>query len=91
MIDGKVLCKKISSIYPEIGTSGIDIDIVFNKKKDVWVVDLRKDDKHLQTHLEIDDAEKFLVGKKCLPLSLQVAQIVSKTSINMKMDKAGIR
>ena len=75
MIDEKLLRQKITSIYPEIGVCGIDIDVAFNKKKDVWIVNLRKDDKHLQNHLEIRDAEKFLVGGKSVSLGFQVAQL----------------
>jgi hypothetical protein len=80
MIDNKVLCKKITSSYPEIGEYSIDIDVVFNQKKDAWLVDLKKDDEHLQTLLETEDAEKYLVGRKCLSLSSQVAQIVKTSS-----------
>ena len=83
MIDDKILCQKITSIYPEIAECRIDIAVVFNKKKDAWLVDLKKDDAHLQTILEIHDAEKYLVGGKCLSLSTQVAQIVKIFSMNM--------
>lgn len=83
MIDDKILCQKITTIYPEIAECSIDIAVAFNKKKDAWHVDLKKDDAHLQTLLEIHDAEKYLVGGKCLSLSTQVAQIVETSSMKM--------
>jgi len=86
MIDDKVLCQKIISSYPEIAEYSIYIDVVFNPKKNSWIVDLKKDNEHLQTLLEIADAEKYLVGKKCLSLSIQVAQIV-KASSKSKIEK----
>lgn len=33
MLDKKMLCEKITSIYPEIGVCGIDFDVDFNKEK----------------------------------------------------------
>ncbi len=76
MIDKKVLCEKITSIYPEIGHCGINIDVDFNKEKEAWVVDLKKDKHHLQTHLEINEADQCMVGKKCVSLGIQIAQLI---------------
>lgn len=75
MIDETLLREKITCIYPEIVVCGIDIDVVFNKKKDVWVVDLKKDEKVLRTHLEIRDAEKCMEGGKSGSLGSRVAQL----------------
>ena len=79
MIDGNLLREKITSIYPEIGVCGIDIDVAFNKKKEVWVVDLKKDDKLLRTHLEIRDAEKCMEGGKSCSLRSRIAQLARNT------------
>ena len=79
MIEGNLLREKITSIYPEIGANGIEIDVAFNKKKDVWVVDLKKDEKVLRTHLEISDAEKCMEGGKRCSLSSRVTQLARMT------------
>ena len=71
-----MLCEKITSIYPEIGVCGIDIDVDFNKEKGAWVVDLMYDKHHLQTHLEIDEAEQCMDGKKCVSLGIQIDQLI---------------
>lgn len=76
MIDKKELCEKITSIYPEVGACGIDIDVDFNKEKGAWVVDLKKEKHHLQTHLEIDEADQCMLGKKCVSLGVQIAQLI---------------
>lgn len=76
MIDKKALCEKITSIYPEIGVCGINVDVDFNKEKGAWVVDLKKDKHHLQTHLEIDEADQCMDGKKCVSLGVQIAQLI---------------
>jgi len=76
MIDKKELCSKITSIYPEIGVCGIDVDVDFNNEKGAWVVDLKKGGHHLQTHLEIDEADQCLLGKKCVSLGFQIGQLI---------------
>ena len=75
MLDKRALCEKITSMYPEIGICGIDVDVEFNREKGAWVVDLKKGSHHLQTHLEIDEADQCLLGKKCASLGFQIAQL----------------
>ena len=75
MIDKKQLCEKISKIYPDIGACGIDVDVEYSEGKHAWVVDLKKGTHHLQTHLEVDEAEKCIQGKQCVSLGLQIAQL----------------
>jgi len=76
MLNGKELCNKITAIYPDIGACGIDVKVNFDDTKEAWMVDLRKDTHHLQTRLEIDEAENCLAGKQCVSLGIQVAQLV---------------
>ena len=76
MIDKKELCEKITAIYPDIGVCGIDIDVIYDESKQAWMVDLKKEAHHLQTRLEIDEAEMCLAGKQCVSLGIQVAQLV---------------
>ena len=75
MHDKKELCEKIRSIYPEIGECGINIDAEWNEEKNAWVVDLKKDDHELTTHLEPEDADGCMEGKQCVSLGLQIAQL----------------
>jgi hypothetical protein len=75
MYDKKELCQKIISIYPEIGECGIDVDVEFDKNKNVWVVDLKKGDHELKHHLEIPDADDCIEGNQCVSLGLEIAQL----------------
>ena len=75
MHDKKELCDKISEIYPEIGECGINVDVDWNEGKKAWVVDLKKDDHELTTHLEPEDADGCMEGKQCVSLGLQIAQL----------------
>ena len=79
MIDGNLLRAKITSIYPKIGACDIDIEVSFSKKKNVWIVDLKRDEKLLRTHLEIRDAEKCMEGGKSGSLGNRVAQLARGT------------
>ncbi len=75
MHDKKELCDKIISLYPEIGECGIDIDVDFDSDKNVWTVDLKKDNHELKHYLEIPDADDCLEGKQCVSLGLEIAQL----------------
>lgn len=71
----KELCRKITEMYPDIGECGIDIDAWFDKEKNVWIIDLKKDEQELQHHLEIPDAKDCMAGKQCVSLGLEIAQL----------------
>ena len=75
MLDKETICKKITEIYPDIGTCGIDVDVRFNEEKGAWIVHLKKDEHELETHLEPEDARKCMEGKECVHLGLQVEQL----------------
>ena len=75
MHDRKTLCEKIRSIYQEIGECGIDVDVNWNEDKKTWIVDLKKDNHELTTHLEPEDADACMEGKKCVSLGIQISQL----------------
>ena len=77
MHDKNELCKKIKSIYPDIGECGIDIKVDYDETKKVWIVDLKKDNLKLKTHLEPEDADLCMIEKHCIGLGIQIAQLRS--------------
>ena len=75
MQDKKELCEKIRSIYPDIGECGIDVDVEYDEAKKAWIVDLKKDEQELKTHLELQEVDDCMEGKQCVSLGLQIAQL----------------
>ena len=75
MIDKKALCEKIREMYPDIGECGIDIKAEYDEEQKTWVVRLKKDNHKLKTYLEDGDAEKCMLGEKCVGLSIEIAQL----------------
>ena len=75
MHDKEELCRKITELYPDIGECGINIEAEFDKNKNVWIIDLKKDKHELQHHLEIPDANDCMKGKQCVSLGLEIAQL----------------
>jgi hypothetical protein len=69
------LCQKITSLYPDIGECGIDIDVSYNNREKTWVVHLEKDSHSLNHFLDIMDADKCMEGKQCVSLGLEIAQL----------------
>ena len=77
MHDKKELCKKIRSIYPDIGKCGIDVIVDYDDTKCAWVVNLKKDNHELKAYLESEDADLCIDGKQCIGLGIQIAQLRS--------------
>ena len=75
MYNKKELCEKIKGIYPDIGECGIDVDVEYDEGKKAWIVDLKKDNHELKTHLEPAEADQCMEGQQCVSLGLQVAQL----------------
>lgn len=75
MYDKDEICQKIKDIYPDIGECGIDVTVDYDKEKNAWIVDLKKDQHELKTHLEPEDAETCMQGKQCIGLGMQIAQL----------------
>ena len=75
MFNANQLCKKITAIYPEIGSCGIDIDVARDLKEDTWVVHLKKDSHSLKHFLELKDADRCMDGKQCVGLGLEISQL----------------
>lgn len=75
MYDEKMLCEKIISIYPEIGTCGFGIDVTYDNEKKSWLVNLKKGEHELKHYLDVPDADKCIEGKQCVSLGLEIAQL----------------
>jgi hypothetical protein len=75
MYDKATLCEKITKLYPDIGTCGIDLDVNYDEAKKTWVVDLKKGGHELKHYLEVPDADSCMEGKQCVSLGLEIAQL----------------
>jgi len=69
------LCQKITELYPDIGSCGIDIDVEFDSTRDAWVVDLKKGQHDLRHYLDIPEAKQCMEGEQCVALGLDIAQL----------------
>lgn len=68
--------KKLIEMYPEVVKHKISMCVDFDSTKDAWIVEFKKDDKQLKTHLDKKDADECMEGKKCVYLGVQIAQFV---------------
>ncbi len=75
MINKKELCEKIRTLYPDIGECGINVDVDYDRQQKSWVVGLKKGTTRLKTFLEDGDAEKCMLGEKCVGLGIEIAQL----------------
>jgi hypothetical protein len=75
MVDNAKLCDKIRSIYPDIGECGIDIEVDYDEEKQSTVVYLRKGNKKVKHYLPDGDADACMMGKQCVALGVEIAQL----------------
>lgn len=75
MTNAEQLCNTIKSLYPEVGTCGIDINIEKDKSQDAWLIHMDKDSHHLDHFLELEHADNCVEGKECISLALEIAQL----------------
>jgi hypothetical protein len=75
MYDTEEICKKILSIYPDIGECGIDVKVDFDEAQKSLVVYLKKGNKEIKHYLPNEDADACLIGKKCVGLGVEIAQL----------------
>ena len=65
--------EKIRKIYPDVGECGIDVAAEYDAAQKAWVVHLKKGTYKLKTFLEEGDAEKCMLGQKCVGLGIEIA------------------
>ncbi len=75
MIDPHALCEKIRALYPDVGACGIDIQAEWDEAQRSWVVHLSRGSYRLKTYLEEKDAEQCLMGRQCVSLGIEIAQL----------------
>ena len=75
MIDKNELCEKIRKLYPDVGECGIDVKAEYDEAQKSWTVWLKRDNHELKTFLEEGDAEKCMIGEKCVGLGIEIAQL----------------
>ena len=72
--DNQELCAKIKDVFPDIGECGIDIDVDYDDDQKTYIVNMKKGQRKIKTHLETEDADTCMLGKQCLGLGIQIAQ-----------------
>jgi hypothetical protein len=69
------LCERITSLYPDVGVCGKDINVTYDWSEKSWLVHLEKGSHSLSHFLELRDADKCMEGRQCLALGLEIAQL----------------
>ena len=78
MYDHEKFKEKLKKMYPDMGKWGIDIDVSYDENEKLWIVDLKKGDTELRTHLELEEAKDCMEGKRCVSFGLQIAELKAR-------------
>ena len=69
------VCKKIHTLFPDVGECGKDINVKYESGKKAWTIDLVKGNNRFKTHIDPEDVDKCLIGGKCFGLGFMVSQL----------------
>lgn len=78
MYDKAEICKKIQSIYPDIGKCGIDLKVDYDEEQNSLVVYLKKGNKEVKHFLPNEDADACLLNQKCVGLGVEIGQLTDE-------------
>lgn len=67
---------KIHTMYPDIDKYGVTSSLTFDKGKNTYVLELRKDEHHLSTYIDQADADKCMDNIECIHLGVQIGQFM---------------
>ena len=67
---------KIIELYPEIEQNNVSVSLKFNEELKTFDVNMKKDVHELITHLETQDADECMDGKKCIHLGVQLKEFI---------------
>jgi hypothetical protein len=70
------LCKKISSLYPEMGACALDLKVAWDEEQSVWAVDFKKDGNDIRHYLDDEDAAPCMDGRHCVGLGIEFGQFM---------------
>ncbi len=75
MHDRTEICRKIIEILPALGNCGVDLNVSFDDRLQVWRVSYDKEGRHAVAFLEEEDVERCLSGRECLSLGIMAHQL----------------
>ncbi len=63
---------------PEIRGNGFNLDVGFDEYRQQYTLKLSKGNDEVGYYLTKEDADDFMAGKKCLNLTVQMAQMITE-------------
>lgn len=81
MYDRTEVCRKITEILPELGSCGLDLNVFYDDRLQVWRVSYDEEGRHALTFLEEEDVERCLSGRECLSLGLMAHQLRERSCL----------
>jgi hypothetical protein len=75
-MDKQELLQKLKELFPEFDRFGLEVDVDFDKEQNAWMAKIRKGSHELSTHLEEQDVEECVLGKKCYKFGIQLGQFI---------------
>jgi hypothetical protein len=76
MVNRDKLCKKISDIYPELGSCEQDLIVNWDDINNAWAVDFELKGEKVRHYLEDSDAAACMLGRQCVGMGIEFGQFL---------------
>lgn len=74
MLNNEQICERITSIYPDMGRCGDNLEVRWDKENQAWMVDFELGGQKIKHFLENEDAADCIIGQKCIGLGIEFGQ-----------------
>lgn len=76
MVNKNELCKKISAMYPELGSCDHDLVVAWDEINHSWAVDFELNGAKIRHYLENADASACIIGGQCVGMGIEFGQFL---------------
>jgi hypothetical protein len=74
MLTDKEVCNQLSSLYPDFGTCGDNLDINWDESNKAWAVDFEYAGNQIRHYLDNKDAAACVLNDQCIGLGIEFGQ-----------------
>jgi len=74
MLNNQQVCERITSLYPDMGNCGDNLEVRWDRENQAWAVDFELDGQKIKHYLENDDAAACIIEGKCVGLGIEFGQ-----------------
>ena len=74
MLTNKQVCNRLSSLYPDFGQCGENLDVNWDEDNQAWTVEFKYNGGKIRHYLEDEDAAACIIEDQCVGMGIEFGQ-----------------